>query len=139
MREHHDLLAVVRHVAGHVRIACDHIAAELLVTPFNGEVAMGIPGPLIKRRGRVLSQPSDEELGDLVIVYRVGVWWVCYVYVTIIFEILAVVRIYRHIGIKLTHSAEYVATQAQKLSAGIYTVICHWRKRLVCKSISWGL
>ena len=71
--EHHHLQAVVGHVAGHRGIGGDHVAAELLVLALDGEVALRVPGPLVEGRRRVLAQPSDEKLGDLVVVDRVSV------------------------------------------------------------------
>ena len=71
--EHHHLQAVVRHVPGHGGVGGHHVAAELLVLAFDGEIAVRVPGPLVEGRRRVLAQPSYEELGDFMVVDRVRI------------------------------------------------------------------
>ena len=68
MGEHHHLHAVVRHVPGHGGVGGHHVAAECFVLALDGEIAPRVPGPLVEGRRRILAQPGDEELGDLVIV-----------------------------------------------------------------------
>ena len=73
MREHHDLLAVVGHMAGHGRVGRHHFAPEVLVLPLDREIAVRIPCPLVEGWWWILPQPSDEKLSDLVVVNGVRI------------------------------------------------------------------
>ena len=73
MREHHALHTVVGHVLGHRLVGGDHTASEVFVSTSDGQCTARIPHPVIERLGRALTQPSDEELCNLVVVHRIGI------------------------------------------------------------------
>ena len=71
--EHDDLDAVVRHALGHAPVGGHHAAAEVLALALDGERAAAVPDPVGELRRRVLAQPGDEELEDLLVLHRVAV------------------------------------------------------------------
>jgi hypothetical protein len=73
MGEHDDLDAVVRHALGHALIGGHHAAAEVLALTLDGQGAAAVPDPVGELRRRVLAQPGDEKLKDLLILDRVAV------------------------------------------------------------------
>jgi hypothetical protein len=47
--------------------------SDPLVLALNSQIASRVPGPLLEGLWRVPTEPGNEELGDLVVVSRVGV------------------------------------------------------------------
>src|SRR5437763_1092523 len=73
MSEHYYLEAIVRQMPGHRGVGGHHITPEGLILALDGKFALRVPGPLIERCRRILTQPGDKELSDLMIVDSVGV------------------------------------------------------------------
>ena len=76
MGEHDDLDAVVRHAFGHALVGGHHAAAEILVLALDRERAAAVPDPVGELWWRILPQPGDEEVEDLLVLHRVAVRWV---------------------------------------------------------------
>ena len=73
MSEHDDLDAVVRHAFGHALVGGHHAAAEILVLTLDGKRAAAVPDPIGKLRRRVLAQPGDEEVQNLLVLHRIAI------------------------------------------------------------------
>ena len=76
MREHDDLNAVVRHAFGHALVGGHHAATEVLVLALDGKRAATVPDPVGELGRRVLTQPGDEEVENLLVLHCVSVGWI---------------------------------------------------------------
>jgi hypothetical protein len=67
------LQTVVRHVAGEVFVDFHHRTAEVFAIATHGEFGTSIGGPFGESFGELLVIPSEEEVGEFVVVDGVSV------------------------------------------------------------------
>jgi hypothetical protein len=72
--EHHDLEAIIWHVCREIAVAVYHAPAEALVRACDGKSAFAVGIPVGEQRLERPFIPSEEKLGEFVVIDSVGVW-----------------------------------------------------------------
>src|ERR1700737_2789163 len=75
MSEHHNLQTVPRHVICHL-VSFDHVMSEIFAVTLDRQRPTRIPSQAIKRRRRILTEPRDKKLSDLMIINGIGIRWI---------------------------------------------------------------